>query len=175
MYQLDLYLSKKEITEENLGPSVVLKMTECLENSYCTVFFDNFFNRSSLIPKLYDRGLCGVATARKDRVGMPEMTLGRKMRSGDHDYMYSDKEACCKCFDRRSVLMLFSNTEGMSATSTVLRRQKGSASNIQVPCLDFIKMYNEGMGGVDLIDQRTATIIWIVNQELDFTYVYFST
>ena len=175
LYQLDLYLGKKEKTEENLGPSVVLKMTECLENSYCTVFFDNFFNRSSLIPKLYDRGLCGVATARKDRVGMPEMTLGRKMRSGDHDYMYSDKEACCKCFDRRSVLMLFSNTEGMSATSTVLRRQKGSASNIQVPCLDFIKMYNEGMGGVDLIDQRTATIIWIVNQELDFTYVYFST
>ena len=156
LYQLDLYLGKKEKTEENLGPSVVLKMTECLENSYCTVFFDNFFNSPSLITKLYDRGLCGVGATRKDRVGMPEMTADRKMRRGDHDYMYSDKVACCKWFDRRSVLMLFSNIEGMSTTSTVLRRQKGYASKIQVPCPDVIKIYNQGMGGVDLIDQRTA-------------------
>ena len=156
LYQLDLYLGKKEKTEENLGPSVVLKMTECLENSYCTVFFDNFFNSPSLITKLYDRGLYGVGTARKDRVGMPEMTADRKMRRSDHDYMYSDKVACCKWFDRRSVLMLFSNIEGMLTTSTVLRRQKGSASKTQVPCADVIKMYNQGMGCVDLIDQRTA-------------------
>ena len=156
LYQLDLYLGKKEKTEENLGPSVVLKMTECLENSYCTVFFDNFFNSPSLITKLYDRGLYGVGTARKDRLGMPKMVVDRKMRRGDHNYMYSDKVACCKWFDRRSVLMLFSNIEGMSTTSTVLRRQKGSASKIKVPCPDVIKMYNQGMGGVDLIDQRTA-------------------
>ena len=70
-------------------------MTECLENSYCTVFFDNFFNSPSLITKLYDRGLSGVGTARKDRVGMPEMTADRKTRRGDHDCLYSDKIACC--------------------------------------------------------------------------------
>ena len=38
LYQLDLYLGKEEKTVESLGPSVVLKMTECLENSYCAVF-----------------------------------------------------------------------------------------------------------------------------------------
>ena len=112
-------MGKKEKTEENLGPSVVLKITECLENSYCTVFFDNFFNSPSLITKLYDRGLFGVGTARKNRVRMPKMVVDRKMRRGDHNYMYSDKVACCKWFDRRSVLMLFSNIKGMS-TSTVL-------------------------------------------------------
>ena len=53
LYQLDLHLGKKEKAEENLGPSAVLKMTECLENFYCTVFFDNFFNSPSLITKLY--------------------------------------------------------------------------------------------------------------------------
>ena len=145
LYQLDLYLGKKEKTEENLGPCVVLKMTECLENSYRTFFFD-VFNSLSLTTKLYDRGLYGVATARKDRVGMPEMTADRKMKRGDHDYMHSDKVACCKWFDRPSVLMLFSNIGGMSTTSTVLRRQKGSASKIQVACPDVIKMYNQGMG-----------------------------
>ena len=155
-YQLDLYLAKKEKTVENLSPSIALKMTECLENSYCTVFFNKFFNSPSLITKLYDRGLYGVGTSRKDRVGMPEMMVDRKMRRGDHDYMYSDKVGCCKWFDRRSVLMLFSNIEGMSTTSTILCRQKGSASKILVPCPDVIKMYNQGIGGVDLIDQRTA-------------------
>ena len=100
--------------------------------------------------------LHGVGTARKDRVGMPEMTADRKMRRGDHDYMHSDKVVCCKWFDRRSVLILLSNIEVMSTTSTVLRRQKGSESKIQVPCPDVIKMYSHGMGGVDLIDQRTA-------------------
>ena len=55
--------------------------------------------------------------------------------------------------DRRSVIMLFSNAEGM-ITSTVPNRQKGSASKIQVPCLDVIKMYDKGMVGVNLIIQR---------------------
>ena len=84
------------------------------------------------------------------------MAVDRKMRRGDHGYMYSDKVACCKSFDRRSVLMLFSSIEGISTTSPILRRQKGSASKIQVPCPDVIKMYNQGMGGVVLTDQTTA-------------------
>ena len=109
-------------------------MTECLENSYCTVFFYNFFNTLSLITKLFDRGLYGVGTARKNRVEMPKMTTDRKMRTGDLDYMYSDKVAC-KWFDRRSVLMVVSNIEGMSKTSTTLRRQKGSASICCTPTI----------------------------------------
>ena len=80
LYLLDLCLGKKEKTEENIGPSVLLKMSECLENSYCTVFFDNFFNIPSLMTKLYDPGLYSIGTARNDRVGTPEMTADRKMK-----------------------------------------------------------------------------------------------
>ena len=83
---------------------------------------------------------------------MPEMPDDRKMKRGDFEYLYSDKVACCKWLDRRSVTILFSNVEGMATTSTVPRRQKGSASKIQVTCPNVIKMYNRGMGGVDIID-----------------------
>ena len=38
IYQLDLYLGKKENAEKNLGPGVVLKMTESLQNSHCIFF-----------------------------------------------------------------------------------------------------------------------------------------
>lgn len=156
LYQLELYLGKKESAEENLGPGVVLKMTEGLENTFCTIFFDNFFNSPSLIVKLYDRKLYGIGTARKDRKGMPNLMQDKKMKRGDFEFQFSDKVGCCKWFDRRSVVMLFSNVDGMTTTSTVPRRQKGSTTKLQVTCPDVIKMYNKGMGGVDLIDQRSA-------------------
>ena len=89
-------------------------------------FFDNFFNsHSSLIVKLYERGLYGIGTARKGRKGMLEMFVDRKMKRGDFEYFYSDKVAWCKWLDRRSVTMLFSNVERMATTSTFPRRQKG--------------------------------------------------
>lgn len=52
--------------------------------------------------------------------------------------------------------MLFSNIAGGATTSTVPRLQKGLASKTQVPFPDIIKMYNKGMGGVDVIDQMAA-------------------
>ena len=40
------------------------------------------------------------------------------MKRGDFEYFYSDKVACCKWFDRRSVKLL-SNVEEMATTFTV--------------------------------------------------------
>ena len=51
--KLDLYLGIKNI-EENLGGEVVLKLTENLKQSYCTVYFDNFFS-SPIYDKLFDK------------------------------------------------------------------------------------------------------------------------
>ena len=38
LYQFHLYLDKKESAAENLGPGVVLKMTESLQNSHRMFF-----------------------------------------------------------------------------------------------------------------------------------------
>ena len=40
----------------------------------------------------------------------------------------------------------------MATTSTVSLRQNGSAIEIQVPCPYTVKIYNKGMGVVDLVD-----------------------
>ena len=85
---------------------------------------------------------------------MLEMPVDRKMKRGDFEYLYFDKLACCEWLDRRLVTMLFCNFDGMATTSTVPRQQKGSATKVQAHCPDVIRMYNKGMGGVDLIDQR---------------------
>ena len=52
--------------------------------------------------------------------------------------------------------MLLSNFKGMATETTVICRLKKSATKIQVPCPDVIKMHNKGMGVVELIAQGDA-------------------
>ena len=44
----------------------------------------------------------------------------------------------------------------MDDVSSVQRREKGSASKSVISCPNVLKLYNNGMGEVDLMDQRTA-------------------
>ena len=104
--------------------------------------------------KFYEGGLYDIGTVQKNRKGMQQMPVERKIKRDDFEHLYSDKVPCCNWLDRRLVTMLFSNVEGMTTTSTIPHQQKRSAS--KVPCHDVIKMYNKGMSGVDLNDQRVA-------------------
>ena len=63
----------------------------------------------------------------------------------------------CKGMDNRSVLLLSSALEGMSDILSVQRRKNGSKTKSSVPCPKVVKLYNSGMGGVDLMDLCTAT------------------
>ena len=46
LYEMDIYLGRKQTPEFNLGlgEEVVLQQTKDLEQLFCTVYFDNFFN-----------------------------------------------------------------------------------------------------------------------------------
>ena len=85
LYQFDFYIGKKESREENLGSSVVLAWTEWLQDTYCAIFFDNFFNGPSLITKPFANILCGIGTARMDTKEMPKMKPDKQMKRGDHE------------------------------------------------------------------------------------------
>ena len=68
VYQLELYQRRKEKRELNLGSSVALDLCQVPKDTYCQVFFDNFFNSPTLIQKLHDNGLYGLGTVRSDRI-----------------------------------------------------------------------------------------------------------
>ena len=129
LYEFDLYLGKKKDVEVNLGEGVVLQMTEKLHNSYCTVYFDNFFNSPVLIEKLLDNGIYGVGTVRSIRKHMPQMRSDKLMKRGDVEFKYSEKVVCCKWYDNKAVLLLGSNIDGMDACSSLQR---------QLPCYNKI-------------------------------------
>ena len=48
------------------------------------------------------------------------------------------------------------NVKETNTTATVLQRKKGQKAKISVPCPNITKSYNANMGGVDILDQKTA-------------------
>ena len=117
LYKLELYLRKKGEAELNLGESVVSKMCKVLEKSLCTVYFDNFFNSPLLISNLFKKGIYGVGTAQSNRRVMPALPSDKRMKREVSDYQFSTEIGSCKWMDNWSVMMLFSNTEGIQTDS----------------------------------------------------------
>ena len=58
--------------------------------------------------------------------------------------------------DNRSILLEFTALECSYDVPSVQRREKGSATKSAIPCPAVLKPYNNVMGGVDLMDQRTV-------------------
>ena len=57
LHRIDIYLGRKQTPEFNLGlgEEVVLQMTKNLERSFCTGYFDNFFNSLKLIKNYFKK------------------------------------------------------------------------------------------------------------------------
>ena len=79
LYQLELYLGKKDEVELNLFESVVLKMCRVLEKTYCTVYFDNF-NSLLLISKPIKKGIYRMGTAQSNWKAMPVLPSDKKIK-----------------------------------------------------------------------------------------------
>ena len=87
---------------------------------------------------------------------MPKMLEDKKMKTGDCEFFYSKNLIVCKWMDNRPVLLVSTALEVMDDVLSVQMREKGSTTKSVIPCPTVVKLYNNGMGGVVLIDQQTA-------------------
>ena len=87
---------------------------------------------------------------------MPKMIDDKQKKRGDCEFLFSDNTMACQWLDNQSVLLLSSVVAGMKDILSVQRRKKGSKTKSSVSCPKVVKLCNSGMGGVDLMDQRTA-------------------
>ena len=78
------------------------------------------------------------------------------MKRENIDFQYANKVVAVKWFGNHGVTMADTCLQECNKVSTVTRRVKGQSTKIPVPCSEIIKDYNCGMGGVDLLDQKTA-------------------
>ena len=90
LYQFDMYLGKMSKTEFGLGESVVLSLCKNLKNSYCYVFFDNFFTSPNLMLKLFEVGIYPSGTIRSKQKHMPTLKADKQMKRGEHDWLACD-------------------------------------------------------------------------------------
>ena len=88
---MDIYLGRKQTPEFNLGlgEEVVLQLTKDLEQSFCTVYFDNFFNSPKLIEKLFQKGIYGIGTVRANRKQMLKMINDKQMKRGYCKFLFT--------------------------------------------------------------------------------------
>ena len=103
---MDIYLERKQTPEFNLGlgEKVVLQLTKDLERSFCTVYFDNFFNSPKLIEKLFQKGIYNIGTIQASRKQMPKMIDDKQMKRGDCEFLFPGNTMACKWMDNQSVM-----------------------------------------------------------------------
>ena len=78
------------------------------------------------------------------------------MASDESDFLYSKNIIFRKWYNIKPVLLLKSNVNGMRGVSNIMRQKKGSATKTPVSCPNIPKLCNNGMGGADIMNQKTA-------------------
>lgn len=159
LYQFDLYTGRKMDTEYGLGESVVVMLSNSLEQLCCQIFIDNFFNSPLLQVRMLQKKIYLCGTVRVDRKFMPKnLKTDKELKRGDWDAMTANGITCVKWMDNRSVTLLSNFLPCKKDEVThVLRRQAGSAEKLRVSCPTIVTTYNKFMGGVDLMDQKKVS------------------
>ena len=98
LYQMDINLGRNETPEFNLdlGEEVVLQLTKDVERSFCTVYFDNFFNSPTLIEKLFQKSIYGIGTIWANGKQMPKRIDDKQMNRADCEFIFSGNKMAGK-------------------------------------------------------------------------------
>ena len=84
------------------------------------------------------------------------MKKDKDIKRGNINFQYVNNVVAVKWFDNHRVTMVGTYLEECNKLSTDTRIVKGQSTKIPVLCPEIINDYNSGMGGVDLLDQKTA-------------------
>lgn len=162
-YDFIIYQGKStEICQQNLkthglGASVVLHLTDCLKSKGHKIFIDNYFTSYNLIEILDQKQMYCTGTVRLNRFCNPPLSTDAELKRsgrGSSDEVVSKDGVIglVKWLDSKSVV-LASNCITIGETDFVQRWDKTNKRYETVSRPEIVKMYNLGMGGVDLLDQ----------------------
>ena len=106
LYEFNMHVGKKGNTELGLGESAVLSLCQKLKDTYCYVFFDNYFTSPTLLVKLLEMGIYAAGTVRANRKHMPILKQDKEMSRGEHDCFSANHVSVIKWMDNKSVILL---------------------------------------------------------------------
>ena len=79
LHEFDLYLGKKQNIEVNLVIGMVMQLSEKLEDIFCNLLFDIFFNSPLLINNMFEENIYEIGTVRSNEKHMPKRKDDKKM------------------------------------------------------------------------------------------------
>jgi len=136
---------------------MMLKTLEPFEGRNHHVYMDNLFTSFKGILALKDRGIFACGTVRRSGRGLPGDFLEdkdlKKKERGFWQFRTDERDVAAFNWLDTGATRIMCSTHSPHA-STVLRRVRGSAQRLEVPCPESAKAYNANMGGVDLLDQK---------------------
>ena len=149
------------------GPNVVISLLEKASVQHGSeIFFDNLFTSFPLLEKLSSIGIGGTGTVRQNRlhrVPLPSAKAVDKMERGYSKSVYKMDQVCAVWRDNKAVYAA-SNIHNVSSSNTANRQiqnqakrySKQAGGHVFISRPELIAKYNEGMGGVDLLDGMVA-------------------
>ncbi len=143
------------------GPNVVLDLIEkgqLIPGS--EVYFDNLFTSFPLLEKMSEKGIGGTGTIRQNRLHridiISKKDLEKKTVERGHSVrLYRGDQVLVAWKDNKGVYAA-SNKHSGYCSKACKRFCRTTRKDIPVPIPDLIGAYNNGMGGVDLLDAMVA-------------------
>jgi len=154
-YQGKTTVIDDEYKSFGLGASVVLQLVNILPRQ-CNfkLAFDRFFTSLPLLRHLKIEKIYCVGTIRNNRIEKCPLSSEKVLKNsgrGSFDYRQDDSEIIVlKWYDNKPVLMCSSFVDG-GAETLVRRWDKSNKEYVEIPRPEIISVYNQKMGGVDLI------------------------
>lgn len=156
-YAMEIYCGRNEKDDKTpLGIRVVSNMISVLQApEQHEVYFDNFFTSHGLLTKLADQGIRATGTVRDSRTGGCPLKsvkdVGKEERGSFH-YKCDGAVYTCRWNDN-AVVTVSSNHLSHEPVGSAKRFSRRSNKKVEIPQPHLIKKYNEGMGGVDVMDR----------------------
>ena len=161
VYQGQGHVGVKEVNKLGLGANVVLNLCKTLpEDKHYKVYADNYFTSVPLIIELQKRGIDFVGTVRSNRMKgctlKSEKDLQKEGR-GNFDSKVETNHSiiAVRWMDTKAVTIL-SNYAGVTPTEDIKRWCKATKKYNDVQRPYALSVYNQNMGGVDLLDSLLA-------------------
>lgn len=142
------------------GATMVLHLSNRIQNSGHKLFFDNYFSSFPLFEVLAQKKIYAAGTIRLDRFAKPPFSsdseMKKKNRGCAEEVTSADRSvACVKWFDNKCVA-LASNYIGIGKPDKANRYDKATKQKITIDRPQIVKEYNLNMGGVDLMNQMIS-------------------
>ncbi|KAI4470380.1 transposase is4 [Holotrichia oblita] len=144
------------------GNGITLQFAERLPKTnniiipHC-LYADNYFTSLSLIDCLATNEIGCVETIRSNRIEKCSLDDIKHSQRGHYVISYDTTNQVLLCrWNDNSVVTLTTNYQGVTPINQSTRYSFASSKTIIVTQPNFIKNYNENMGGTDRMDQNVA-------------------